>query len=462
MEGTLIETRMATERAFLIGVDWERDGWDIGSSMAELAQLARSAGLAVVGMLTQRLPHPHQSHYLGAGKLEELKARQAITPYDVILVNDELSPAQLRTLEDELGVKVIDRTALILDIFARRAQTREGRLQVELAQLEYRLPRLTRMWTHLSRQAVGGVGLRGPGETQLEIDRRRARQRITQLRREIAEVHAHRERYRQRRRQNQMPVIALVGYTNAGKSTLLNALAGSDVYVEDKLFATLDPTTRRVTLPSGRVVLLTDTVGFIHRLPTMLVAAFRATLEEILEARVLVHVVDITHPRAAEQAATVRHVLAELGAAHYPTLTVLNKIDGIEPNLTPEELVREFGLDGDVVPISALNGTGLPLLLERLEAKLMDAERVREVTLVLPYNQVRMLHLFHERGHVEEVNYLPHGIRVQGRFPAYLLAALIPQLRPIAEHEEQRRPTGRTNRYESHIPSPQPFPKHSV
>lgn len=306
--------------------------------------------------MTQRLPKPNMTHYVGSGKLEEIRALKDTLHYDVVLVNDELSPGQLRHLEDALDAKVIDRTALILDIFARRAQTHEGRLQVELAQLEYRLPRLTRMWTHLSRQAVGGVGLRGPGETQLEVDRRQARRRIALIKSQLQEVHRHRELYRNRRRRQNIPVIALVGYTNAGKSTLLNRLTDASVLAEDKLFATLDPTTRRVTLPSGRTVLMTDTVGFIHNLPTFLVAAFRATLEEILEASVIVHVMDVTHPKAAEQAETVRTVLEDLGADSRPKVTALNKIDRLGDGLTPDRIAADLNLPPTYVPISAATG----------------------------------------------------------------------------------------------------------
>src|ERR687895_153010 len=306
-------TNNPTEQALLIAVERQHQPWAATDSLEELARLAETVDVEVVGSVTQKLAHPLAGTYVGNGKLDEIKARRDDVGYDVVMVDDDLSPAQQRNLERALDVLVIDRTALILDVFARRAQTHEGRLQVELAQLQYRLPRLTRMWTHLSRQGVCGVGLRGPGETQLEVDRRGSRTRSTQIKRDPAGVHTHRQHYREARRDAPVPVAALVGYTNAGKSTLLNALTGAGVLAEDKLFATLDPTTRRVALPSGREVLVTDTVGFINHLPTLLIAAFRATLEEINEATLLVHVLDVTHPNALEHAETVNHVLEEIG-----------------------------------------------------------------------------------------------------------------------------------------------------
>lgn len=418
---SLLSQSPETERALLVCVHWRRDGWDPQSSLAELAQLAATAGLQVVGSVVQHLPHPHPRHYVGPGKLAEIANLRDRLGYTVLLADDELSPAQLRHLEDALQVKVLDRTALILDIFARRAQTREGRLQVELAQLEYRLPRLTRMWTHLSRQAVGGVGLRGPGETQLEIDRRRARERIAWIRRQLEDVRRHRERYRQRRRQQRLPVVSLVGYTNAGKSTLLNALTGASVLAEDKLFATLDPTTRRLELPDGQVALLTDTVGFIHKLPTSLVAAFRATLEEILDAHLLLHVVDITHPKAAEQAITVGRVLRELGADRFPTITVLNKIDLLAPDLVPEITARELGLPPNAILVSARTGQGLAHLRQRIAEALRAVAQPVSVQLLVPYREQAVLTLIEERGTIEEQRYQAEGILVEARIPSSLL-----------------------------------------
>ena len=319
------------ERAFLVGAEifQQKHLLSLEDSLTELALLADTAGLEVVGELTQKLDHPHVETYIGPGKVEELKALVEETLSQVVIFDDELSPRHQRELEKALGekVRILDRTALILDIFAQHAHTREGMLQVELAQYEYFLPRLTRQWTHLARQAgggggrtgsAGGVGLRGPGETQLEVDRRAIRTRIAHLKRELEKVRAHRMRYRAQRKRSRIPTVALVGYTNAGKSTLLNRLARADVYAADQLFATLDPTTRRVELPGGYQALMTDTVGFIQKLPTTLVAAFQATLEEIAEADLLLHVVDISHPNALNQFQAVQETLDEIEAAHIP------------------------------------------------------------------------------------------------------------------------------------------------
>ena len=321
-------TAPAAERAYLVAVETRggRDGLGAEASLDELALLARTAGAEVAGRAIQRLRTPNPATYIGKGKLEEIVAEREAAGYTLVLFDDELSPSQQRNLEKALAVKVLDRTALIIDIFARRAQTREARLQVELAQSQYLLPRLAGQWSHLER-LEGRIGTRGPGETQIETDRRLVRNRITRLRREIESVRQQRALHRRRRSRQGMQVVALVGYTNAGKSTLMHALSGADVLTEDLLFATLDPVTRRIRLPSGADALLSDTVGFIQKLPTHLVAAFRATLEELADADVLVHLVDVTHPDAAEQHATVERTLADLGLADKPRVVAFNKVD---------------------------------------------------------------------------------------------------------------------------------------
>ncbi len=430
----LLPTEAPQERAILVGVDIrrrrKRSSFTMEESLAELARLAETAGLEVVGQLTQRLDAPHPATLIGKGKLEELKALVEATGANVVIFDEELSPRQQRELEEALGenVKVLDRTALILDIFAQRAQTKEGVLQVELAQYIYRLPRLTRAWTHLARQAggaagrggIGGVGLRGPGETQLEVDRREIKKRIAQLRRELEEVRAHRERYRKRRREAEVPIVSLVGYTNAGKSTLLNALTQSHVYADDKLFATLDPTTRRVVLPGGQEILITDTVGFIQKLPPQLVAAFRATLEEILDAAVLIHVVDITHSAFLSQVDTVEDVLKQLGASDIPVVMALNKIDA----LSPEELKQRLAYFPDGVPISALKGWGLEELLSRVEEALQS--RLIPVQVLVPYDKANLVALFHRTGIVEDERYVRKGTWIVGRVPPHVAAQLSP------------------------------------
>jgi GTPase len=371
------------ERAFLVAVETKKQqSWHSEESLDELAQLAGTAGASVVGRAVQKLDNPNTATYIGKGKLEEIVSQRVPLEYDVVLFDDELSPSQQRNLEDALKVKVIDRTALILDIFARRARTREGSLQVDLAQHEYLLPRLAGQWSHLERLGAG-IGTRGPGETQLETDRRLIRGRISRLKAQLDQVRRHRALYRRRRAKQGVPVVALVGYTNAGKSTLMNALTGADVLAENRLFATLDPVTRKVGLPGGGFFLLTDTVGFIQKLPTQLVAAFRATLEELTDADLLLHVVDITHPNAAEQAETVEQTLAELEVADKPRLTVLNKVDA----LTTEDGAPISGLadlndlageldaeHGDALMVSAVRGWGLDILRARIEERLRDPD----------------------------------------------------------------------------------------
>ncbi len=408
-------------------------------SLEELARLAETAGAEVVGSVTQKLSHPLAGTYVGKGKLEEIKQLRETLEYDLIIFNDELSPSQQRNLEKALDTRILDRTALILDVFANRAQTHEGRLQVELAQLEYRLPRLTGMWTHLSRQTQGGVGLRGPGETQLESDRREIGKRISFIKSQLADVHRHRELYRENRRSKGVPVVALVGYTNAGKSTLLNALSGSMVLAEDKLFATLDPTTRRVALPGGREVLVTDTVGFINNLPTMVIAAFRATLEEIDEATVLVHVIDVTHPNAREQAHTVEDVLEELGNDDKPVVLALNKVDELPEGAPVEpDFLSELKLVNRVSAISGLTGKGLPELLAEIEAALEDQQRFVKVEATIPYAKSELVDRFHRLGRVEETRYDERGSILIGVLPERELSGFSPFLAILGAAQESQ------------------------
>jgi GTP-binding protein HflX len=425
---TTLPTQPPSERAFLVGVKYaDQPGTlSLAASLQELALLAATAKLAVVGQAVQRLRSPDPRTLLGSGKLEEIRGAASETAADVILFDEELSPRHQRELEKLFGeeVRVLDRTALILDIFARHARSREGALQVELAQYEYRLPRLTRAWTHLARQAgggagrsgsVGGVGLRGPGETQLEVDRQEIARKIAHLRRELEKVRAHRSRYRAQRRRAAMPTVSLVGYTNAGKSTLLNRLTGADALVANHLFATLDPMTRRTELPEGRQMLITDTVGFIQKLPATLVAAFRATLEEITESDLLLHVVDITHPDADAQAQAVRMTLEEIGAADLPMVTALNKIDLLTDPQAVLEKVDEFER---AIPVSAVTGEGIPALLSVIEQELL--QNMIHCKVRLPYQDGRLISLFHEHGLVEQVEHTPTGVIIEGELPRRL------------------------------------------
>ncbi len=441
-------TKAPQSRAFLVGVEFrgEQAILPLEESLEELTLLAKTAGLEVVGELTQRLDHPNPETYIGAGKVEELQMLVEETLAEVVIFDSELSPRHLRELEERLGpnVQVSDRTALILEIFAQHASTREGILQVELAQYEYRLPRLTRAWTHLARQAgggggrtgsTGGVGLRGPGETQLEVDRREIRKRISNLKAELEKVREHRQRYRAQRKRNQVPVVALVGYTNAGKSTLLNTLARAEVYVANQLFATLDPTTRRVELPGGHTVLFTDTVGFIQKLPTQLVAAFRATLEEISEADLLVHVVDITHPSAQAQWQSVMATLEEIGAGGIPVLTVFNKMDRLKD---PAVLEAASAAIGNTLPISGLTGQGLPDFVRTLETMLY--ETLTPVHVHLPYQQGQLISMFHEHGQITRVEHVRGGVQIQGFIPGRMLTrfqSFQVKNKPEAEESEE-------------------------
>jgi len=429
-----IPTQLPRERAFLVGVELasNRGVLSIDDSLTELALLADTAGLSVVGQASQRLEHPDPKTFLRSGKVQEVKDLAGEMMADVILFDDELSPRHQRELENIFGedMRILDRSALILDIFAQHASTREGSLQVELAQYEYLLPRLTRAWTHLARQAgggagrsgsVGGVGLRGPGEMQLEVDRRVIGKRISHIKGELEKVRQHRKLYRRHRQQAEMPTVALVGYTNAGKSTLLNYLSGSEVYVADQLFATLDPTTRRVSLPGGHGVLMTDTVGFLQKLPATLVAAFRATLEEITEAELLLHVVDISHPNASAQGQVVRHTLEQIGVDDIPIVTALNKVDLIADRRIILDQLDDFERG---VPISAITGEGVTTLLSVIEEEMY--ERLLPIEVRLPYQEGRMISLFHEHGIVDEINHTPLDVEMKGRIPLRLFADFKP------------------------------------
>lgn len=386
----------------------------------------QTAGGVVVGSTIQRVAHLHPATLAGKGKLEEIAALRTELPYDTLVVDSELSPTQQRHIEEALKCKVLDRSALILDIFAQRAHTREAQLQVELAQLEYLLPRLAGMFTFFSRSAgaVGGqagIATRGPGETQLETDRRHIRQRIARLRHELDEVRRTRHLHRQHRARQGAPVVSLVGYTNAGKSTLMNRLTGAGVLAENKLFATLEPTTRRITLPTGQEVLLTDTVGFIQKLPPKLIAAFRATLEELEEAEILLLVVDLSDPFHFQQYRSVVATLEELQLMDIPRLVALNKVDKLAD--LPLELLDRYP---NSVAISAETGIGLDALAEAI-GDLLNRQ-AREITVHIPFQRQELVQLFHRRGQVEREDYSSSGTTLQGRVPA----ALVNRFRPFA------------------------------
>ncbi len=402
------------ERAVLVAMD--RSG-DSAPSLDELSSLARTAGADPVATVIQRRTRPDPARYLGRGKVEEVLRTTEASTADLVLVDDDLTPVQQRVLEGDLGVKVLDRTALVLDIFARRARSREGRLQVELAQLNYLLPRLTGRGVLLSRLG-GGIGTRGPGETKLEVDRRRIRARITELQREINAVQQHRGRQRRPRQDAALPQVALVGYTNTGKSTLLNTLTGAGVFVEDKLFATLDPTVRRLVLPDKRPIVLADTVGFIRRLPTQLIAAFRATLEEVVHADLLLHVADASHPDWPEQVRVVTGLLASLGAGSHPTLLVFNKTD----LLTAEQVRWLIVAHPDAVAVSAATGDGLPELLEAIGRRLPEPwVRLR---LHVPYGDARLMAQIHDQGRVLAERYGEEGAWIEAEVPGPLAVRL--------------------------------------
>jgi GTP-binding protein HflX len=410
----------------LLAADTGEAPWSVDESLDELAELARTAGAEVVGRLSQRLEQRDPRTYLGRGKLQEARELAQACGANLIIVDDELAPNVQRAMEEVLGQRVVDRTLLILDIFAQRARTHEGRVQVDLARFEYLLPRLTRAWTHLERQ-VGGIGVRGgPGETQIEIDRRLIRARIQSLKREIDSIRVHRASQRSARERAGVPVVALVGYTNAGKSTLFNRLTQAGALAEDKLFATLDPLTRRIQLPGGQGVLLSDTVGFIAKLPTQLVAAFRATLEQLESADLLLHALDISSERAPERANVVRSVLDELGVGDRPMLMVMNKADLLAESVEDLEATLPEARAADSVVVSAREGWNIPELLERIEVMLERGyERLR---VRIPYDKAQLVDLFHRKGSIATERHTTTGTLITGSLPA----RYAPSFRPYA------------------------------
>lgn len=407
---SFISTTPEPERAVLVGVEWRQQDWPIDRSLDELERLASTAGAIVVGRLTQRLERPIPKSFIGPGKVNELIGLVRASGADVIIFDDDLSPAQQANLEKMVGesIKIIDRTALILDIFGLHAQTREGRLQVQLAQLQYLLPRLRGMWSHLAKeQTRGGIGSRfGQGESQLEVDRRMIRNRIAVLRREIKEVEKRRDVQSKERVASPAFRVALAGYTNAGKSTLLNRLTGSNVLSEDKLFATLDPTTRAYALPGGRIMTLTDTVGFIQKLPHGLVEAFKSTLSEVRGADLILKVVDVSDEDRIRHIEAVESVLREIGAGEQPSLTVYNKVDLLSVDDRRALALRE----PDAICFSAKTGEGLDDLVNRIVED--AAARDLLVSAELPYREGALLTLVHQQGQVLSEEYVPAGVRI--------------------------------------------------
>ena len=433
MKALISTSTKRTERVFLVGLELKsRSSWELRESLEELAELAATAGAAVIGTGIQKLDTPVAGTFIGSGKAVEFGEYCRKNTVDTVIFDDELTPAQSRNLEVIFNCKILDRTALILDIFGQRARTREGKLQVELAQLQHLLPRLTRFWGHLSRQS-GGIGMRGgEGESQLESDRRRVQERIDKIREELDTVRRQRSTQRSGRQRHLWPLASIVGYTNAGKSTLLNCLTGASALAEDKLFATLDPTTRRLRLPTNQNALLTDTVGFIRKLPHGLVEAFKATLEEVVQADLLLHVVDVSHPRALDQIAAVNTVLEELGASGKPTIMVFNKIDRFN---TGNELQKFTELYHGGVAVSAKSGEGVPALLAELGVQLRPIRQFIE--LAVPHSNSAVIARLHEVGQVIERDYAGEAARFKVRIPPHCHAEFAPYI-------VQEFPNGRT------------------
>lgn len=417
----MIDTNIDAERALLIALEQKgKSEYSVDESLNELKELAESAGAKVVGSAIQRLSAPTAQYFIGPGKAVELAQTGKKQGANIIIFDDELSPAQSRNLERLFGTKIIDRTELILDIFAQRAKSREGKLQIELAQLQYLLPRLTHMWTHLSRQK-GGIGLRGPGETQLEVDRRRVQEKIARLQKDLELVRRQRATQREGRRRYQWPIVAIVGYTNAGKSTLLNTLTGSNVDSRDMLFATLDPTTRRLQLTPTLNVLMTDTVGFLRKLPLHLVEAFHATLEEVQEADLLLHVVDASHPRVESQIQAVEAILADLAVIHKPRITALNKYD-LVTHPAGLELLKQ-GLEYTAV-ISSITGYGIDELKQALAIKVWRTAVHFEIR--IPNEHSRMIARLHEVADIFSRNYEEGWFVAEVRIPTRFISEFEP------------------------------------
>jgi GTP-binding protein HflX len=429
-------TTDTTERALLVGLERpDQDRWTMSESLEELGELVKSAGAEVTDTAVQRLDAPTAAFFIGKGKAEELSRLCGQKNVSSVVFDEELSPAQSRNLERVFNRKIIDRTQLILDIFAQRAKTKEGKLQIELAQLQYLLPRLTRMWTHLSRQN-GGIGTRGPGETQLEVDRRRVQEKIARLERELSEVRQNRQTQRQGRLRAHWPICSLVGYTNAGKSTLFNALTSSDVYAANKLFATLDPTTRQFVLPNRQKMLITDTVGFLKKLPTHLVESFKSTLEEVAEADVLMHVVDLSHPLYEAQMLAVQKVLEELKAWGKQMIIVFNKVDKVTSASLVQHCLDKYPAS---VAVSGKTGQGMDQLEQEIEHQVRSWRL--QVTLQLPNHETALISEMHRFGRVLDLVYVGDQVKIVAHIPPQLQGKLKPYIVGLDES-----PAGDTSR----------------